>query len=1016
MVKFTFEETIVFVPLHIYTSYSFLSSGFTLEKLFLSLKEKGYESAAITDFEVLYGVPEFFTLARKQHVLPLAGLDLYIHDMLVTFFAKDEIGYRQLIAITTEGQKTQAKELIFTEKNDHLVAVISPSQSHLFSKDPSEIAKTIHHYLGGITSIFIGIERYATTVERTIEPFRQFATKYNYPCVAFPHIRYPKASDAIVLDILEAIHQGSTLSMKEKNGDYYLPSLAEIKAWYTEDEISQTVVISNMLNFNFFIKRGQLLAFDPKQDANTLLRELTIEGLQERDIDFSNSEYLTRLDDELNIIETLGFSDYFLIVSDFIKYAKSQAIPVGPGRGSAPGSLVAYALKITEIDPLKHQLLFERFLNPSRKTMPDIDVDIADYDREKIIQYLKQKYGENRVAHIITYQTIQAKQAIRDIARVYQFSSTSVDLISQSITDSKLDLRGNYKKNPEFQKLFDEDLECAEIIKLAHKIEGFIRQSGVHPAGVIINNTPIDDVLPLVNQQGMNITQYESVFLEAQGFLKIDILGLRNLTIIQQCLFVLKQNQVTLNLSDISYDDPKVFQLLQSGLNMGIFQLESEGMKKAMMMIEPTKFDDIVSLIALYRPGPMSNIPTYAKRKKGLEPVTIFDPQLADILAPTYGIIIYQEQIMQIAQRMAGFTLSKADDFRRAISKKDLASMQELKDTFIRGSVSKGFKPDHAQSVFNHIIKFADYGFNKSHSVAYATITYQMAYLKAYYPLAFYQSILQFATSSDQKLMTYLDELRQLNVKILPPSISFPVIHFTVQGQALIAPLTLIKGISDNFVKTVKHVLNSGPFTDFYDAVTRLYPYKITIPQLTSLIDAGAFDHLHPSRATLRASLPNAIKNASIQATFIDESTGLIPPTNLPKMPMVQAEDMHSENVDKELTSLGFVLSLTILDHKKSYRGFPSLKPIKIAKEQTGNIVTGGIITSIRQVKTKAGQAMAFMTIFDETDTLDCVIFPKLFETIKDPLKKGFIILVSGSSDREKKGTLLVEQLQVIDQ
>lgn len=1010
MVNYQGEEIIVFVPLHVYTNYTFLSSGFTLDRLFSSLKEKNYNVCAITDLHVLYGLPEFFTLAKKNNITPLAGIDIRLDDLLITFFAKDEFGYRYLIELSHLIQ--QQKPIAFKEKNDHLIAVISPFQSSLFNKDEETIARRIHSVLGVLKNVYIGIEHYADP--SLTQRYRAFANQYKYQAVAFPHLLYPKPNDAIIIDILQAIQQGITIVHKEKNGPHALLDFSEIQSFYTEEEIVQTTVIANALTFNFFVKRGQLLTYNTETNPNDVLRELTIEGLQARNIDFSDSRYLLRLDEELNIIESLGFSDYFLIVSDFIQHAKKQAIPVGPGRGSAPGSLVAYALAITEIDPIRHGLLFERFLNPSRKSLPDIDVDIADHDRQKIVDYLIGKYGEGRVCHIITYQTIQAKQAIRDIGRIYQFSSTSIELLSKSLTDSKLDLRSNYKKNSTFQTLFDQDSECAEIVKLAHKIEGFIRQSGVHPAGLIFNQGPMEEVVPLIFAQGMVVAQYEFGYLEAQGFLKIDILGLRNLTMIQQTLLSLSKHGTNLDLNTINYEDPKVYQMLNLGLNMGLFQLESEGMKKAMLSIQPTQFNDIVSLIALYRPGPMENIPSYARRKQGLEPMTVFDVQLNDILSPTYGIIIYQEQIMQIAQKMAGFSLSKADDFRRVISKKDSEAMKNLKDSFLHGAVSKGFKNDHALSVFNHIVKFADYGFNKSHSVAYATITYQMAFLKTYYPLYFFQSLLKFTSSNDAKFVAYFEELRQLKINILSPDITKPYRHFTVVGQSFIAPLTMIKGITDSTLQVIQKVLQSGSFIDFYDAVTRLYPYKITVAQITALIDAGAFISLHPSRATLRASLPNAIKNAAIQATFIDESTGLIPPSDLPKMPMISATDNHQYNVEKELETLGFVFSSSILGSQSAQLGLTPLLSIQDIKETSVLASTGGLIQSIKQVKTKTGQAMAFLTLFDETSTIECVLFPKLFTTLVTPLNKGDIVVVSGHLDKDKKGTLLLELIKVV--
>jgi DNA polymerase-3 subunit alpha len=1003
----------VFIPLHIYSAYTFLSSGFTIDRLISALKEKGYTSAALTDKNVLFGIPDFFTLAKKQGITPLAGLDILFENFALTLFAKTEQGYRTLMMVSTLVSKQSLDRDFFTQKNLDILVVINPAQSQGFQGDDAALALTLKKLFSGIQQVYIGIPLPQTTHANELKRYRDFANRYPYPAVAFPHIRYPKAQDAIVIDILDAINQGKTLTIREKQGPDYLPDLAELQNIYTEAERLQTVEIANLIQFNFFVKRGHLLQYPTSSSSShETLREWAIEGLQQRAIDFSNIAYLTRLDFELTTIEQLGFSDYFLIVSDFVKYAKAQRIPVGPGRGSAPGSLVAYALHITDIDPIPHGLLFERFLNPSRKTMPDIDIDIADVDREKIITYLKGKYGDARVAHIITYQTIQAKQAIRDIGRVYQFSQTSVEQLSKSLGDGKLDLRQSYKKLPAFQNLFDKDQECADIVRLAHKIEGFIRQSGLHAAGIILNQDPLDQVLPLIAQDDKYITQYEMNYLEAQGFLKIDILGLRNLTIIQSCLQSLLLEGINVSLATIPLDDPAVFSVLKRGLNMGIFQLESEGMKKAMMLIQPSSFADIVSLIALYRPGPMDHIESYANRKKGLEPVAIFDPILKDILTPTYGIIIYQEQIMQIAQKMAGFTLARADDFRRAISKKDLTAMTNLKSDFIQGAITQGYKQDHAMNVYNLIVKFADYGFNKSHSVAYATITYHMAYLKTYYPHAFYLAILNStASTSDTKMGQYLDEIRQLKLTLAPPSIDKPFMQFTLEKNTLIAPLTMIKGISNEVCKRIEHVVKKGTFKDFNDCVIRLYD-QVNANQLLALIDAGALDRLHASRATLRASFDILIKSAKVQATFIDEQTGLLPGEGLPKINLIAREENHLENIEREIDVLGMVLSQSILGTQKSYRGFPNLISIRDAKQSQQQIGTGGMIRQVRVIQTKAGQAMAFATLYDETDTLDLVIFPKLYAAVGPLLERGKLVIVSGTIDKDKPSTLLVEQIQ----
>lgn len=986
-----------------------------MDRLILSLKEKQYSIAGLADYQVLFGIPEFATLTKKKQIQSIVGMDIAYAKLLVTFFAKNEEGYRLLIKLSQAAQNKQIESFKFPASNDDIIAVISTNQSSIFNTGYPDIANYLQTTLKGLKKVYLGIEHYEDGDLAKIQSIRQFAKQFTYPCVAFPHILYGKPSDAIIVDMLKAIQTNEPLLIKEKNGRHYLPTHSEIEKLYTPEEIIETVNISNACKFNFFIKRGQLLTFEPGKDSQLILREKAIEGLQNRPIDFTQVVYLERLDQELTMIENLGFADYFLIVADFIQFAKQQKIPVGPGRGSAPGSLVAYALGITDIDPIPHQLLFERFLNPSRKTMPDIDTDFADKDRDRIIDYLTQKYGADRVSHIITYQTIQAKQAIRDVGRIYKFSSTSIELLSKALGDGKLDLRTSYKKLPAFQKLFDEDAECAEIVKLAHKIEGFIRQPGIHAAGIILNQTPLIQSLPLIKQSEKTISQYEMNHLEAQGYLKIDILGLKNLSIIETCLAILHRQGIQVNLATINVEDSQVYNLLRMGLNMGIFQLESEGMKRAMKTIQVDRFNDLVSLIALYRPGPMDNIESYAKRKQGLEPITYLDQQLKPILNPTFGIIIYQEQIMQIAQTMAGFSLAKADDFRRAISKKDNDVMLSLKQAFIDGAVGKGYKADHALSVYNHILKFADYGFNKSHSVAYATLTYQMAYLKTYYPYAFYAAILNAsAGTSDTKLLNYLDELRMLKISLNSPNIQSPSTQFVIVDQRLIAPLTIIKGMHPTLVENIMKVRANGPFQDLFDCVARLYPFNVTLNQHLALIDAGAYDCFGFNRATLRATLANAFKNAAIQSTFIDESTGLIPPSSLPKMAYVQAADSAFDNLEKELDVTGMILSQSVLGPYRLEKQNQTVVTIQEAKESNQVVSTGGLIRTVRVVKTKAGQTMAFITIYDETDKLDLVIFPKLYEKLATNIGRGQLVIVVGTLDQEKQDSFIVDQLRTV--
>ncbi len=1004
----------MFVPLHVYSSYSFLSSGFTIDRLISACKNGSYQSVGLTDRGVLFGFPEFVQLATKYHINPILGIDVTIDGFLLTVFAKDEAGYRWLVDASSRIQQNHPLPS-FTALANHGIIVLSPHLSPSFQLDDElALSRKLVQLTGSMSECYIGLPLPSQVPSGHINVYREFAKRYTYPVVAFPHILYPKPGDAIVLEILSAINRGETITVKEKQGVNAMPTPEDLRH-FTDEEIEHTTLIASQCNVEFNQKRGELIRFDTTQSSEDLLREKTIEGLQLRPIDFTNLAYLNRLNDELETIAQLGFSDYFLIVSDFVQFAKREKIPVGPGRGSAPGSLVAYALGITDIDPIHHNLLFERFLNPSRKTMPDIDIDIADTERERVVDYLRQTYGSERVANIITFQTIQAKQAIRDIGRVYGFSQTSIELISKTLSDQKEDLRGAYRHHKPFQQLFETDPECAEIIKLAHKIEGFVRQSGMHPAGVILNQTPLQESVPVLHNGQLTVSQYDMNALEAQGYLKIDILGLRNLTIINQTLQALKIEGIHVDLSSISLEDSRVYDILRQGLTMGIFQLESQGMNRAIQLIQPNTFNDLASLLALYRPGPMDNIATYAKRKKGQEPIPSLDPLLNPILSPTYGIIVYQEQIMQIAEKMAGFSLSKADDFRRAISKKDAIKMQELKATFLRGSVSQGYKEDHALSVFNHIVKFADYGFNKSHSVAYAVISYQMLYLKTYYPHAFYAALLnQTSGSSDSKLSQYLEEIRTLKFPIKPPSLLYPTSRFMIYKGTLIAPLTLIKGMSRDLVKTIEKEFHRLPFVDLFDFVTRLYNHKLTAQMCLNLIDAGAMDGFNRTRASLRATIPNAMKNASVASTFIDEALGLLPPDSLPKMPYIDADDHPLENIERELDVLENFLSQSVIQRFPAPADFPPLQSITLVTQTSSSsiLATGGIIKQRRIIQTKTGQTMAFMTLYDETGSLECIIFPRLYEMISGLLERGRIVAVTGKKDAEKQNTLLVDQLK----
>jgi DNA polymerase III subunit alpha len=1016
-------EVFMFVPLHIYSSYSFLQSGFPIERLTSALKEKKYTVAALTDNQVLFGIPEFFAKSSRQGIRAIAGLDVHYLGELLTLLAIDETGYLNLVHISSTLSSTAASEELLKQHQEGLIMIVSTRQGTMVEKfvnnDSEAIVKLLHHLYTINNQFYVGIEVYNQDDNEFADFIREIGEKYNYSLVAFPFIKYHKHSDAIVLKITHAIAHDLTITEKEQSGPYYLYDQNQIESRYNENEIANTAEIAGLIDFKFDVKRGKLLRFDTKQNQTSTLclREMAITGLQTRAIDFTNISYLQRLDYELKIIDQMGYCDYFMIVSDFVNYAHKQNIPVGPGRGSAPGSLVSYALGITDIDPIKHHLLFERFLNPARQTMPDIDIDFADERREEIVEYLRNKYGNERIANIITFQTIQSKMALRDIGRIYGYSPRTIDLLSKSLPDSKIDLRIAYKRVPAFKKLISEDKECLEIVRLATRIIGLIRQSGMHAAGIVLNEQPISESLPVLKIADHYVTQYEMDYLENQGYLKIDILGLRNLTIIDHCLQLINDNHgIALKANDLPIEDSKAFEIIASGLTMGIFQLESEGMRRAIKEIVPTRFEDIVVLLAIFRPGPMDNIASYAARKAGKENYSLLDTELNDILSPTYGIIIYQEQIMQIAEKMAGFSLSEADLFRRAVSKKDASKLVELKESFVEGAIRKGYNNKHAVSVFNHIYKFAYYGFNRSHSVAYAMISCQMAYLKAHYPNEFYASILDTNISiTDDKFTLYLNEINHLKIALIAPDINRSKDRFAIVDNKLIFPLTSIKGITNDLAKKIIYHRGTKPFSDFYNFVLRMYEEKLTNKQLENLIDAGAFDNLFKSRATLRKSIPAALMNASIHSEQ-DNTVELVEKTKIPTARLIEAIDDPHENIAREMDVLGIVLSSSPFKHKKSL--IKKYNPVAISKSRLlkGSVTIGGIIKTVKKITTKTGSPMAFIHIFDDTGEVGVTLFPRVFGEVAPLVEKHKLVVITGRYDDQKDKNLLADRITIIEE
>ncbi len=1008
-----------FVPLRVFSGYSFTKSGLKIDQYLSAAKSLGYQSVGLSDYRSLSGAPSFVINAKKLGLKPIVGEEIEIDRLHFCLYPISEKGYRNLLTVVNLNQRNETSIETLKEYQEDLVVVL-PSDNDVikmsFLEDEKKFSMALARLSRGIDHFYLGLEK-SDQVE-FISDFRKFTFSRGYKVVAFPHIKYVKKEDEIILKMMESIDTKDILKEKSATGENYLPSIDEIASFYQEDEIKNSEEISSLCHFEFSAVRGEMIHFhnDLGLTSDEYLSKITHELLVKKGK--TSKIYLDRLDFELNTIKQMGYSDYFLIVYDYVKFARDMDIAVGPGRGSAAGSLVAYVLGITVPDPIENNLLFERFLNPHRQTMPDIDVDFSDVDRERVVQYLKDKYGNDHVAKIIAIQKMGAKQSLRDVGRIFNYPKHDIEIFTKLISDEKddkLTLREIYKTNKKFRDLVKDDKYYLEIVSLASKIEGFPRQASLHAVGVVLNAKPLDSIIPLTCGLDVGyVEQFEKDYLEEQGFLKMDILAIRNLTLIDHCLDLLRQRGINLNRDEIPYDDPIAIKQIASLKTMGIFQLESFGMRNAIKTVKPTCFEDIVAILALYRPGPMDNIPSFGKRKQGLEKITYISKVLEEILSPTYGIMVYQEQVMQIANKMAGFSLAEADLLRRAISKKDPAKIVSFEKKFISGALKLGYKEVEAKDVYEMIKKFGDYGFNRSHAMVYAIFSCRMAYLKAKYPQEFYASIL--SNASTDEFHTTLAEMKDIGLKVSVPDINKSTMSFVLSNNQIIFPLQAVKGImTASATSIIKERQENGLFTDIFDFVLRMAKYKLNNVQLINLIDAGAFDSIEKSRMSLRGAIPNALTYA--EAIVKDDGSMVIDPNMFPKPTFIRLEDNYIENLNRERDVLGLMISGSPLDLVQDDIKRLHALTIKEVPSSSGDIKIVCILKSSRQTKTKTGQAMCFISVYDDTGEMELTVFNDAFEKSSMALKKKeSIVVISGyySSFKDKFNVKLVERLEDI--
>lgn len=1017
------------VHLHVRSCYSLLSSTLTIPKMIESALKYGFEYLAICDYEVLHGIMPFYKACKQYNLKPLYAMELkaLYNDKQIGFImlAKNNQGLMDLMKLSTY-IKTN-KEIITLE---HLAAYSANCVVILHAYD-NDLEKLILQQEDELNILLKEVKECFSNLYASIAnndnglmqkmnyDYKRLLISKQIKTVAISSCFYQNKNDEQAYHILQAINKQTTIEDKklDKKWNRYFYSSQEMNQLYDEEDLIASDEIAKLCSFELNLAKVCLPHYHNRYQVSSeiFLKELCHKGLTKRLNNHITDDYLKRLEYELKIILEMGFEDYFLIVYDYILYAKSKDIYVGAGRGSAAGSLVAYCLGITNVDPIKYNLLFERFLNPERISMPDIDCDFPDNHRDEVIEYVHELYGDEHVAHILTFNTLGAKAVLRDVGKALGISLRSIELLTKLVPNKpKITLREAYQESHNMRNILANNPKLKQLFDLSLHLEGLPRHYSLHAAGVVLADESIVNVCPLMKlDDGMMVTQYTKEYLEDLGLIKFDFLGIRNLTTIDEIIQNIKLTRPDFDIYKIPYDDVKTYALLSRGDNLGIFQLESEGMKKLFRKMKPNCFEDIVAAIALYRPGPMEYIDEYLLRRSNPSQVVYPHADIKDILAPTYGIIIYQEQIMQIAQTMAGFSLGKADILRKAISKKHGDELALLQDDFINGAIQKGYNQEVATSIYDMILKFANYGFNRSHSVAYAMIAYQMAYLKANASGYFYCSLLNSVIGSEQKLNEYVFEVRKQGIKVLPPNINYSTSEFMIENKALRFPLSAIKGIKYNLCRLIIEERNKhGLFLDFFDAIARLNGIKVNRKCLENLIHAGAFDEFNLNRASMIASLGEGIIYGDLSR--IEGEDEISYNFKIVSKPIInQVHDSLNYRCEKEKEVLGLYLSNHPLTLLREQMAPNSLVIMQLADYQNQVVRFMAIIDYVKTHRTKHGDLMAFVNVHDEMMQFDLVVMPNIYQTHEKKLIKGNYLYIEALIESDTK--CLVRKLQVIN-
>ncbi len=1079
-----------FVHLHVHTEYSLLDGANRIHDLVARAKELGMNSIAITDHGVMYGAAEFYKECTKQGLKPILGCEVYTaartrHDKQtgadssqghLVLLAKNNEGYKNLMKLVsigfTEGfyYKPRIDLEVLEKYADGIIGLSACLSGDIpkallngnYSK-AKELALRFKQIFGE-GKFYLELQDNGIEDQRVVnQQLIRLSQECNIPLAATNDAHYLTGTDHEIHEILLCIQTGKTINdedrMRFQTQEFYLKSPEEMIERFKNipEAIENTLKIAEECNVEIEFNKLRLPTYEVPQgkEPGQYLRDLCDEGLNRRYGSGANSDIIERLNYELTTIEKMGYVDYFLIVWDFIKYAKDNGIMVGPGRGSAAGSLVSYCLGITDIDPLKYGLIFERFLNPDRISMPDIDIDFCFERRQEVIDYVVRKYGSDRVAQIITFGTMAARAAIRDVGRALDIPYADVDVIAKHIPfELGVTIDRALEVNHELKKLYDENTQVKKLIDSAKALEGLTRHASIHAAGVVITSDPVVDYVPLQkSEDGGVTTQFTMGMLEELGLLKMDFLGLRTLTVIRDAVTLAKENKdIKIDISSIDYYDGKVFKLIGEGKTDGVFQLESAGMKQFMKELKPTSLEDIIAGISLYRPGPMDQIPRYIRNKNNSDRIEYTHPKLEPILKVTYGCMVYQEQVMQIVRDLAGYSLGRSDLVRRAMSKKKTEVMRQERENFIHGivdedgnivvpgAVRNGIDQASSNKIFDEMMEFAKYAFNKSHAAAYAVIAYQTAWLKTYYPVEFMAAILNSFLGNVNKVTQYIHECRSMGIKVLPPDINESSAGFTISGNNIRFGLAAIKNVGENAVKSIiQSRIKTGKFTDFYHFCENIDLREINKRCIESLIKSGSFDSLNIYRSQLMAVFERVIegiqgnrkKNIQGQVSLFDSQINHVK-GNMPlpeinehpsKVLLSMEKDMLGlyisghplEGYEDELKKSCTATTLDILNsaNNSSNTQDSGLRTQDLSIGDGQNVVLGGIITEKKTKVTKSNNIMAFIRLEDLPGSIEILIFPTVLEKYANFIEVDNIVTLKGrvSIKEDEEPKILCEEI-----